>query len=232
MAGMGIAAAPPQDAPAAAPGDQQPQDQAQASSQDDGPEPNVTPEEQAQYDQFVGNGMKLVYRGEGQNVEVNPAVLEQLRGHWDSVKPSLGEIPQEEKPLDPKNPSDNLAVATVALVLALEASAASQKKQVDPSVLFHGATELMEQLADIADAASIHNFTTDELTGAANRAAMLYGVSSKTVNKQQALAEFDHFLQTQGDNLGQSLQGISEQGQGEEQAEPTDNPQEDQQEQR
>jgi hypothetical protein len=34
---------------------------------------------------------------------------------------------------------------------------------------------------------------------------MLYGVSSKTMDKQEALAEFDHFLKTQGDQLGQSL---------------------------
>jgi hypothetical protein len=43
------------------------------------------------------------------------------------------------------------------------------------------------------------------MTGAANRAAMLYGVSSKTMDKQEALSEFDHFLKTQGDQLGQSL---------------------------
>ena len=234
MAGMGIAAA----APGAQP-DQAPQQQQQQPDQgrqgDDGTQPNVSPEEQDQYDQFVTNGMKLIYRDDGKDsVQVNPSVLGQLRGQWDDVKPSLGEIPDEEKPLDPKNPIDNLAVATVALILTLEASAANQNKQVDPIVLFHGGTELMEQLADIADAASIHDFTTDELTGAANRAAMLYGVSSKSVDKQQALAEFDNFLKTQGDQLGSELGQIAQQGgggQAEEQAEPSDNPQEEDEEQ-
>jgi hypothetical protein len=72
-------------------------------------------------------------------------------------------------------------------------------------VIFHGGAELMEQLADIAQAANIHDFSDDEMTGAANRAALLYGVSSKSMDKQEALAEFDHFLKTQGDQLGQSL---------------------------
>lgn len=203
MAGIGIAAAqgdapPPQD-------QQQPGNQAQGEEM----EPNVTPEEQQHYDEFVTNAMKLMY----QNGEVTPAVLDHLRGKWDAVKPSLGEMPEEDQPLDPKNPTDNLAVATVALILTLEASAASAGKQVEPEVLFHGGAEIAEQMADIAKEAGIHDFTTDELTGAANRIAMLYGVSSKTANKQEALAEFEHFLTTQGENLGASLAETAAQGQ-------------------
>jgi hypothetical protein len=219
MAGIGRVAAAPQDdqeqpdASGAAPDSAQPgQDAGQDQTQDQpqgGDEPNVSPEEQAQYDQFVGNGMQLVYQEQGKTMQVAPAVLGQLKGDWKDVEPSLGQIPQEEKPLDPKNPIDCLAVTTVGLVLTLEASAASSNHQLDPAVVFHGGAELMEQLADIANAANIHDFSDDEMTGAANRAAMLYGVSSKSMNKQEALAEFDHFLKTQGDQLGQSLAAAS-----------------------
>lgn len=218
MAGIGQAMAPQDEEQAegaAAPAD----DNAQGQEQ----QPNVTPEEQAAYDEFVSNGMRLIYRGDGDQVEVNPAVLDQLRGKWDDVKPSLGKMPEDEKPLDPSSPIDNIAVATVALVLALEASAAQStdgKGRVDPAVVFHGGAELLEQLADIAAAAKIHDFTEDEMTGAANRAALLYGVSSKTMNKQEALSEFDHFLKTQGDQLGQSLAAAGQQGAADEQQQP------------
>lgn len=221
MAGIGTAAAGAQ--PDDETQEQQPDSEAPGQDQPQGggdPQPNVTPEEQTAYNQLVTNGMKLIYRGDGKDVRVNPAVLDQLRGQWDSVKPSLGQMPDEEKPLDPKNPTDNLAVATVALILALEASAAAAGKKIDPDVLFHGGAELLEQLADIASAAKIHDFTTDELTGAVNRAAMLYGVSTKTQNKQEALAEFQHFLQTQGDTLGQTLGQIGQDGQSGDQSDP------------
>jgi hypothetical protein len=96
-------------------------------------------------------------------------------------------------------------------VLSLEASATSAGKQLDPAVTFHGGAEILEQLADIDNAAGIHDFSDDEMTGAAHRTALLYGVSTKSMNKQEALAEFDHFLKTQGDSLGQSL-GAEAQG--------------------
>lgn len=195
-----------------APGEERGGQIVEAAAVEEGAEPkaNVSPEEQRAYDEFVTNGMKLIYQG----TSVAPAVLDQLRGRWEKVVPSLGEMPPEEGALDPSKPIDNLAVATVALVLALEASAANAGKQVDPAVLFHGGAELMEQLADIAKAAEIYDFTGDEMTGAANRAAMLYGVSSKTMNKQEALAEFDHFLATEGENLGAVLGGIEAGDQG------------------
>jgi hypothetical protein len=223
MAGIGMAAGPEEEEAQAGaptqPGSEQAPDGGQEGGGDD--QPNVSPEEQAAYEQFVTNGMKLIYQGD----HVAPAVLDQLRGKWDDVKPSLGEIPKEENPLDPKNPIDNLAVATVALVLALEASAAEAGQKVDPAVVFHGGAELLEQLADIAQAAKIHDFSDDEMTGAANRAAMLYGVSSKSMDKQEALAEFDHFLKTQGDQLGQSLASGAE---GQEQAPQEQQPVEEQ----
>jgi hypothetical protein len=93
-------------------------------------------------------------------VQVAPAVLAQLKGDWKGVEGSLGQIPQEEKPLDPKNPIDCLAVATVALVLSLEASAAGAGKQLDPAVTFHGGAELLEQLADIARRRTSTTFPT------------------------------------------------------------------------
>jgi hypothetical protein len=228
MAGIGRAVAPPQDdeqqegTPGVAdtPAEDQSEGGDQSQQDDSGdPQPNVSPEEQAQYDEFVTNGMQLIYQKQGGTVQVAPAVLAQLKGDWKGVEGSLGQVPQEEKPLDPKSPIDCLAVATVALVLSLEASATGAGKQLDPAVTFHGGAEILEQLADIDNAAGIHDFSDDEMTGAAHRTAMLYGVSTKSMNKQEALAEFDHFLKTQGDSLGQSL-GADAQGGDQQQAQP------------
>jgi hypothetical protein len=65
--------------------------------QDDGDQANVSPEEQAAYDEFVTNGMKLIYQGD----HVAPAVLDQLKGKWEGVEDRSARFPQEEKPLDP-----------------------------------------------------------------------------------------------------------------------------------
>jgi hypothetical protein len=100
-------------------------------------------------------------------------VLDQLKGKWDDVKPSLGQMPQDEKPLDPKNPIDNIAVATVALVLALEASAAqlaARASSIRPSSSTAGPSS-WSSWPTSPHAAKIHDFTEDEMTGAANRAA-------------------------------------------------------------
>lgn len=179
--------------------DQQLVDPAQAGEE----QPNVTPEEQAAYDQFVNNGMQLMYQGE----QVAPAILNHLQGKWDDIAPMLGELPQDEGNLDPSNPIDGLAVATVGIVLALEASAAEAGKELDPAVVFHGGAEIAEQLVEVAETAGIHEFSPEDMEGGANRAALLYGVSSKSVNREEALSEFDHFLQTQGENLGAAFGG-------------------------
>lgn len=186
-----------------------PADQPEATETQEEAQPNVTPEEQAAYDQFVNNGMKLVY----QNGKVSEAVLGHLQGKWDDLKPLLGEIPQDEGALDPSNPVDNLAVATVGIVLALETSAAGANKPLEPDVVFNGGMELLEQLADVAEAAKIHDYSQDEMDGASSRAALLYGVSSKSVDREEALNEFDHFLKTQGGNLEAALGGGQEQQQ-------------------
>lgn len=220
MAGIGRAAGPQdeEETPGAPPQAAEPQQEPTGTEEEGGAdEGNASPEEQAAYDQFVMNGMKLIYQGD----HVAPAVLDQLKGKWDGVEDSLGQIPEEEKPLDPSSPIDRLAVATVALVLTLEASAAGDAgTKLDPNVVFHGGVELLEQLADISEAANIHDFSDDEMTGAANRAALLYGVSTKTMDKQEALAEFDHFLKTQGESLGQSLAAGAQQGGEQEQPQP------------
>jgi hypothetical protein len=118
---------------------------------DDGPDetPNVSPEEQAQYDAFVGNGRRLVYDDRSAN-GVNPDILASLRATDDPVQ--------------------DLAVTAASLVTGLIENAAAAGRRIDPDIAFHGGVELLEDLADLADAARIHDFREKELEAAMYRA--------------------------------------------------------------
>lgn len=113
--------------------------------------PNVPPEEQAQYDTFVKNGMQLLYTPDG---KVEPEVLKRL---------STG-----------KKPIDTLAQTGVWLVMMLEKSAKDSGAPVPDDVFMHGSRELFEQLADIDNASGIHNFKEAELQGAWYNALDMY----------------------------------------------------------
>jgi hypothetical protein len=102
---------------------QEPGQPAPEGQQDDGDQANVSPEEQAAYDEFVTNGMKLIYQGD----HVAPAVLDQLKGNWKASRIRSARFPGREA-ARPGNPIDDLSVATVSLVLALEASAANSAR--------------------------------------------------------------------------------------------------------
>src|SRR5436309_1133861 len=120
------------------------------NGEDEEQQPNVTPEEQAQYDQFVKNGMSILYTEDG---KIPPEVLNRL---------SRGK------------PAAALAQTGVWLVSMLENSAKQSGKQIDPAVLMHGGKELFEQLATISQTAHIHRFDQKELDGAWYSALDMY----------------------------------------------------------
>jgi hypothetical protein len=119
--------------------------------------------------------------------QVAPAILSHLRGEMD---PDVAAMFQSaEPPLSP-NPIDNLASATVALVLFVEASSAQAGQQIDDAVIMHGGAEILGDLADVADAAKIHDYTPDELEGATYRAFDLYRTTSGRVDQAALEQEF------------------------------------------
>lgn len=120
------------------------------TSQDDS-KPNVSPQEQKQYDQFVQNGMQILYTNDG---KVQPEVLKRL---------STGD-----------KPIDTLAQTGVWLVMMLEQNAKQNNVQITDDVMMHGGLELFEQLADIDKSAGIHDFKQAELQGAWYNALDMY----------------------------------------------------------
>jgi len=137
-------------------------------------EPNVTPEEQKAYDEFVKNGLRVIYDGDKAREEV----VNRLRQH-------------------PDDPVGTLANVTVWLEQMLEASAESSGAEISDDVKLHGAIALMEELAEVAGAAKIHDYNQKELNAALLQAMDLYreaGEKSGAVDPAQLKGEFDQIV--------------------------------------
>lgn len=152
-------------------------------------EANVSPEEQAAYEKFVDNGLKLIA-----DQKMAPQILKRIR--------------------EAEKPAEGLAAMTVSVVVRLEQSARESGRPVDPAIVLHGGQELLEAIAQMATAFDVHQFTPEEIESAAYIAMDQYGtqaVGNGTLNKQ-GLAEDVQALQQadQSGNLDQLFgQGFS-----------------------
>lgn len=165
---QGDVPADPAAAPAAAPADD--------GSGDTGETPNVTPEEQAAYDQFVKNGMEVIYSDEGGNVR--PDILNRLRQH-------------------PDDPIHTLANVAVWLTINVEQSAEQSGAQIDDDVLMHGGIALLEELAEVSGAAKIHTYDEKEVNAATLAAMDLYReamTQSGKIDPEQLKQEFGQIV--------------------------------------
>lgn len=127
-------------------------------------ESNVTPEEQAEYDQFMQNALTLMYESGDDGGQVRPQVIDALRA-------AEGGGQQEGGP----NPAIlALANAAVTVVGQLDDSARKAGKPVSDDVLYHGGVAVIEELAEIAEAAKIHDYSEEDMTGAFAQALDMY----------------------------------------------------------
>lgn len=156
---------------------------------DDGGEANVTPEEQQQYDQFVANGMQLLY-----NKKAMPQLLQMIAGDGDPV--------------------EGLANALVMVVTRLEDSAGEQGTQLSPDVMMHGGTELLEQMADLAEKGGVHEFDEKEMESALYMAMDMYRSTRQQQGKlpeDQLKADMQQLVQAdQAGELDQIIPGIDQ----------------------
>ena len=142
--------------------------QAPAAPMDDDAMANASPEEQAVYEQFVKNGMEVIYPA-GEEGQVSPKILESLKAGGDPVQ--------------------SLAATTVELVVQLETSAeasgAEWAKNTDlvSDISLGAGQEFMGQLAEIAETAGIHTYTPDEVNAAAIDAMQQYGEAMEAAGK-------------------------------------------------
>ncbi len=121
--------------------EQQGMEEEQAAPEGEGGESNVAPEEQAQYDQFVKNGMQLMY-----DEKATDQLLENISSSENKV--------------------EGLANALVTIVSRLEESATESGQEISGDVMMHGGQELMEQLVELVEEAGIHDYTPEEMESA------------------------------------------------------------------
>ena len=153
------------------------------------PAPNVSADEQTQYDEFVDKGLLVIF-----DEAALPQILKSLEGNG--------------------KPIDGLANTTVGVVTRLEDSAETQGIEISPDVVFNGGIELLESLADLAEKAGIHEYTPEEIEGATFQAMDLYrskrdiGISQQDLGMNQDFAEIQQLANTGG--LEDLAPGITE----------------------
>lgn len=118
---------------------------------------NATPEQQAQLREFVRNGQLLIY-----DKTLFHTIVDRFRNADDPV--------------------EQLATMAVLVVKRLYDSA---KGQLDPAVVFHGGTEIVDELAELSEKAKAHAFTDEE------KQAALYRGMDKFRSMEQRLGNVD-----------------------------------------
>jgi hypothetical protein len=98
----------------------------------------ANPQQQAQYDKFVENGMRLIYDKKGVK-----RIVESLDGAG--------------------NPVEGLASTLAGVARRLIDSAEKNGVQFSTDVMLHGTGELAEQLANLSAESGGHKYTEDEL---------------------------------------------------------------------
>lgn len=134
-----------------------PQNAAREDLEEDEAEGNVTPEEQQEYDLFVGQALNLIATPEHQ--KVRDALVKLLSAGEDRVAA--------------------LASAAVYVVEGVEKSAGRAGKEFNVDVLLHGGQEITEHLADFAKAKKIHAFSPEEVEAAFLQAVDQYRLKNQ-----------------------------------------------------
>lgn len=182
MAGFGSAMSAPTEGQAMQPSPE-PQSEGEA---------NVTPEEQAMYEQVVGNAMKVIYPdGEGEPT-ISPQVIDSLKGS--------------------EAPVMNLATTAVMLVTSLRDSAKQAGQQIPDDILFHAGVQIVEELADVADASKIYDYSDDDMEKALYLALDMYRTGAEQsgdIDKQGLIEGVEQMKQAdQSGTLEQLMPGI------------------------
>lgn len=137
-------------------------------------QPNVSPEEQAAYDEFVKNGYRLLYDEQG---NVRPGIIELLSksGGEQSAPQEGGQPPAADPAADEnKGPVAALANAAVTVVVQLVQSSKEAGAPVPDEVIAHGGMAIMEDLATIAQGEKIYDYKPGEMDAAFIKATQLY----------------------------------------------------------
>jgi len=115
-------------------------------------------EEQAVYDQFIGNGLRLIHDKKGMQ-----AML-QLIGSG--------------------NPVEGLANALVSVLTRLIDTSAANGVNLPKDVVLSGAPELFAEMADLAEEAGVHEFSKEELEASIALGMQLFVMQGQEAGQQ------------------------------------------------
>lgn len=170
-----------------------PQQPGQAEQPNFGEE-QATPEEQAQYDQIVGNAMNITY-----DKAMLPRVIQMLEGEGD--------------------PIEGLAQTAAVIISRVMQSAQQAGVELDGIVAFHAGTEILEDLAELSKEAEVHDFSQnpDDLETAYFRTLDNVRVmmqESGQIKQQDAQADMQKLqAMDQSGDLEKMLVGLAERDQ-------------------
>lgn len=151
----------------------------------------ATPEQQESYNAFVANAMNLMY-----DEKTMPKLLEMLQGGGD--------------------PIEGLARASVMITARVGTAAEEAGQQLSGDVVFNAGAEIVNQLADVATEAGIHDFQNDRdaLEGAYFRALDQFRTLMEGAGRLDKGAAEKELAMLQGmsesGELEQMLRGLAE----------------------
>lgn len=127
-------------------------------------EERASPEEQADYDEFVQACMDLIYVGEDDSAtEVRPELLAALEPAREAATAEAG------------NPAILAAAnAAVQIVQTVDTASFEQERPFSTTVVIHALVEIIEQIIEIAETAGLHDYTEEEMNGTLFQALDLY----------------------------------------------------------
>lgn len=146
----------------------------------------ASPEEQGQYDEFVNNGLKLIFSEENFD-----AVVERLKAGDDPV--------------------DAVAQSAAQIVARLMDSAEQAGAPIPGDVAMHGGVEIVENLADLAGKVTGQEFSADQLEAATYRAMDAYrDIEANTGKLDQKSAQEDWQALQQANQSGELDQMVAQ----------------------
>lgn len=169
---------------------------------------NVTPEEQALYEELVARGTMLLY--DGKTKKIRAGVLEMMQA-------------------DPEDPAACLGEAAGTIMSRVEEVAAEGGVPADRDMLMQAGAEIFEQVAEAATAAGVHDFEQDD--EAFQRAYLIAVDTTRTnaqtagrIDAQQEQADFAEVAQADKDGrLDEIMRSLGGQA-GQDQAPPEEPP--------
>lgn len=155
-------------------------------------EPNVTPEEQAAYEQFIDHGRQLLY-----DAKALPTVQKAVMA--DANRPEGA-------------PPEGLASSIITVTQRIVAGAEKSGNQIAPDVIHHAGMALVEDLADFSSEKGWHDYSAEEIEAGMMRYTELLGpMMEGRIDPEQKAAELQQLVDADAKGeLASQFPGLAE----------------------